>query len=84
MKRKLNNHGWGFSTFIAFIGVFILAIILITIGAVKMGIGSKNSLPLDVPVTTTSPTPTNPPVSRKIGMGNNSFIQFLILFKLTI
>lgn len=63
MKRKLNNHGWGFSTFIAFIGVFILAIILITIGAVKMGIGSKNSLPLDVPVTTTSPTPTNPPVS---------------------
>ena len=60
MLRKLDNHGWGFSTFIAFIGVFILAIILISISAVRMGIGSKNSLPIDVPVTTTSPTPSSP------------------------
>ena len=61
MLRKLDDRGWGFSTFIAFIGVFILAIILITIGAIKMGIGSKDSLPLDVPVTTTSQTPCSPP-----------------------
>lgn len=65
MLRKLDDRGWGFSTFIAFIGVFILAIILITIGAIKMGIGSKDSLPLDVPVTTTSPTPSSPPASSE-------------------
>ena len=65
MLRKLDNRGWGFSTFIAFIGVFILAIILIAIGAVKMGIGSKDSLPLDVPVTIPSPTPTNPPANSE-------------------
>lgn len=65
MLRKLDDRGWGFSTFIAFIGVFILAIILITIGAIKMGIGSKDSLPLDVPVTTISPTPSSPPASSE-------------------
>ncbi len=65
MLRKLDDRGWGFSTFIAFIGVFILAIILITIGAIKMGIGSKDSLPLDVPVTTPSPTPSSPPASSE-------------------
>lgn len=65
MLRKLDNRGWGFSTFVAFIGVFVLAIILIVIGASKMGIGSKNSLPIDVPVTIPSPTPSSPPASSE-------------------
>ncbi len=60
MIKKLDNRGWGFSTFIAFIGVFILAIILITIGAIRMGIGSKDAPPSNIPITTVSPTPTSP------------------------
>lgn len=35
---KLNNRGWGLSVLLAFIAVFIIAIILIGIGASRMGI----------------------------------------------
>jgi len=36
---KLNNRGWGLSVLLAFIIVFIIAIILISIGAHNVGIG---------------------------------------------
>ena len=36
---KLNNRGWGLSVLIAFLVVFFIAIILISIGASNMGIG---------------------------------------------
>ena len=36
---KLNNRGWGLGVLLAFLIVFIIAIILITIGASNMGIG---------------------------------------------
>ena len=35
---KLNNHGWGLGVLIAFLIVFIIAIILISIGAANLGI----------------------------------------------
>ena len=35
---KLNNRGWGLSVLLAFIVVFIIAIILISIGASNIGI----------------------------------------------
>ncbi|MBE6146813.1 MAG: hypothetical protein E7168_00600 [Firmicutes bacterium] len=53
---KLNNRGWGFSTFIAFIAIFILAIILVVIGAINLGISSKEPIS-DSPVTTPIATP---------------------------
>lgn len=42
--KKLNQQGWGLSIFLTFIVVFLIAIILISIGAQKMGIanGSNN------------------------------------------
>ncbi len=36
---KLNNRGWGLSVLLAFIIVFIIAIILISVGAHNLGIG---------------------------------------------
>ena len=36
---KLNNRGWGMGVLLAFIIVFVIAIILITVGASNMGIG---------------------------------------------
>ncbi len=61
---KLNNKGWGLNVFITFICVFIIAIIAISIGAAKMGIGSKKKID-DMPVVTPAPTPspviTTPP-----------------------
>lgn len=36
---KLNNRGWGLSVLLAFIVVFVVAIILISIGASNLGIG---------------------------------------------
>ncbi len=49
---KLNERGWGLSIFIVFIVVFVIAIILVSIGAEKAGIGSGNgitSLPTENP-----------------------------------
>ena len=36
---KLNNRGWGMGVLLAFIIVFVIAIILISVGASNMGIG---------------------------------------------
>ena len=36
---KLNNRGWGLSVLLTFIVIFIIAIILISIGASNVGIG---------------------------------------------
>ena len=36
---KLNNRGWGMSVLLAFIAIFVIAIILICVGASNMGIG---------------------------------------------
>jgi len=36
---KLNNKGWGLSVLLAFLFVFFVAIILISIGASNLGIG---------------------------------------------
>ena len=55
---KLNNNGWGFSTFIAFIAIFCIAIILIAIGAIRLGISSKKDVST-LPVTEVSPSQTH-------------------------
>ena len=57
---KLDNRGWGFSTFLAFIAVFCVAIILIVIGAIRLGISSKQDVS-NLPVTEVKPSPTNSP-----------------------
>lgn len=54
--HKLDNRGWGFSTFIAFIAVFIIAIILIIIGAVRLGMTRDKNIS-DKPITQVSPSP---------------------------
>jgi len=36
---KLNNRGWGLSVLLAFLLVFFVAIVLISIGASNLGIG---------------------------------------------
>lgn len=49
---KLNERGWGLSIFIVFIAVFVIAIILVSIGAERAGIGSSGgitSLPTESP-----------------------------------
>lgn len=47
----LNEHGWGLGTLIAFIFVFLLAILLISVNAYKMGLTSGNvsNLPISRP-----------------------------------
>lgn len=35
---KLNNRGWGLGVLIAFLIIFFIAIVLITIGAANLGI----------------------------------------------
>ncbi len=40
---KLDNKGWGLGVFLVFIGVFFVAIILITYVANKNGMGSGNN-----------------------------------------
>lgn len=45
----LNEHGWGLGTLIAFIFVFLLAILLISINAYKMGLTDRSIS--NVPVT---------------------------------
>lgn len=52
---KLNQKGWGLSLFIIFLAVFFIAIILISIGAEKMGIGSHPNIP-STPISTPSET----------------------------
>lgn len=48
---SLNEHGWGLGTLIAFIFVFLLAILLISVNAYKMGLTSGNisNLPISRP-----------------------------------
>lgn len=53
--KKLNNHGWGLSMFITFIAVFLLAIILITVGAIKLGISSHDDTST-LPISEVNPT----------------------------
>ena len=43
MLRRLNNKGWGLSTFLGFIVVFFFMILLITYIANKNGIGSSGT-----------------------------------------
>ncbi len=45
----LNEHGWGLGTLIAFIFVFLLAILLISVNAYKMGLTDGNIS--NVPIT---------------------------------
>lgn len=45
----LNEHGWGLGTLIAFIFVFLLAILLISVNAYKMGLTSDNVS--NIPIT---------------------------------
>ena len=47
----LNEHGWGLSTLMGFIFVFLLAILLISVNAYKMGLTSGNvsNLPITRP-----------------------------------
>lgn len=40
--RKLNNNGWGLSTLLIFMGIFILCIIVIALVSYNYGI-EKNS-----------------------------------------
>lgn len=47
---KINNHGWGLSTFISFIVVFGIAITLVIVGAIRLGISSDDKLST-LPVT---------------------------------
>ena len=54
--KKINNRGWGFSTFIAFIAVFCIAIILIITGSIRLGISSKDDTS-NVPITEVKQTP---------------------------
>ena len=42
--KKLNNNGWGLSTFIAFIVVFCIAIILIIVGTMRLGIANDDDV----------------------------------------
>lgn len=72
---KLNNHGWGLGTFIVFIVVFIIAIILITIGAIRLGISSKDDVST-LPVTQASPSPT---ASSNTGSEDNSDNNYIAL-----
>lgn len=57
---KLNNRGWGFSTFVAFIAVFLIAITLISIGVINMGLTNKGPVS-SLPITEVSPVPTPKP-----------------------
>ncbi len=41
--KKLNERGWGLGAFIAFLVVFFLAIIAVTILSNTMGIGGSHS-----------------------------------------
>ncbi len=54
--KKLNQQGWGLSVFLAFIVVFFVAIILISIGSEKVGISGGSGTP-NVPINT--PTGSN-------------------------
>ena len=48
--NKLNNKGWGLSVFIAFIAILCLALLLIVVGAIKLGISSHSKKEV-LPVT---------------------------------
>ena len=41
---RLNEKGWGLTVFIVFLGVFFIAIVLISIGAYKLGIAPNSNI----------------------------------------
>jgi len=45
--KRLNNGGWGLSTFLSFIVLFILMILLISFIADKVGIGDDSDSSID-------------------------------------
>ena len=73
---KLNNKGWGFSAFIAFIVVFFIAIILIAIGAIRLGISSKDDVST-LPVTEVSPSPTHDPTSSSLNTSDDNYTDVI-------
>jgi len=40
---KLNNNGWGLSTFLVFVCIFALMIIIISVNALKLGFANDNN-----------------------------------------
>ena len=54
---KVNNHGWGLSTFISFIVIFGITITLVIVGAIRLGITSNDKVST-LPVTDISSTST--------------------------
>lgn len=77
---KLNNKGWGFSAFIAFIAVFFIAIILISIGAIRLGISSKQDVS-KLPVTEVSPRPTHNPTSSDLSTNIDDYTDVINNYK---
>ena len=77
---KLNNRGWGFSTFVAFIAVFCVAIILIVIGAIRLGISSKQDVS-NLPVTEVKPSPTNSPTEDNTNVNTDDYTDIIENYK---
>ena len=40
---KLNNNGWGLSTFLVFVCIFALMIIIVSVNALKLGFANDNN-----------------------------------------
>lgn len=78
---KLNNRGWGFSTFVAFIAVFCIAIILIVIGAIRLGISSKQDVS-NLPVTEVKPSPTNSPTENNTNVNTDDYTDIIENYKI--
>lgn len=57
----LNEHGWGLSTLITFVFIFLLAILLISVNAYKMGLTSNNvsNMPITSPDSNNNDNSTN-------------------------
>lgn len=65
--NKLNNKGWGLGAMIAFLGVFILAILIIVIQSNRLGIAGgqvSKPIPTKTPNVTSTPTPSIKPTSK--------------------
>ena len=75
---KLNNKGWGFSAFIAFVAIFVLAIILVVIGAINLGISSREPVS-DSPITT--PVPTSDTGNANVSSNQEKFSNYEAQFK---
>ena len=50
----LNERGWGLTIFLVFIGVFLIAIVLISIGAARIGLAPSKPTPQPTPIPTPS------------------------------